>query len=109
MGYYSTISDLIDSMAKHIPESERAIIARKANECLSESLDLSAWFNQLAAGYDRQTGDLDLLALSLNYVNLTLSELSHVSNSLKEDIETKNILSNRAKITTTPLSKGGAK
>lgn len=107
MDYYSALPDLIESMAKHIPASERSIFARKANECLTESLDLSAWFNQLATGYDRELGDSELLSTSLNYVNLTLSELSHVANSLKVDSESKEKFANRARITATPKDKGG--
>jgi hypothetical protein len=108
MDYYSALPDLIESMAKHIPNSERAMFARKANECLNESLDLSAWFNQLATGYDRDLGDIDLLTTSLNYVNLTLTELSHATNSLKADSESKAKFANRANITTTSKDQGGA-
>jgi len=108
MDYYSALPDLIESMAKHIPDNERAIFARKASECLNESLDLSSWFNQLVTGYDRDLGDTELLSTSLNYVNLTLTELSHVANTLKANSESKVKFANRARITTTSKDKGGA-
>jgi len=109
MDYYSALPDLIESMAKHIPASERSIFARKANERLTESLDSSAWFSQLATGYDRELDDSELLSTSLNYVNLTFAELSHVANSLKIESESKAKFANRAMITTTTKDKGGAK
>jgi len=107
MESYSVMAALMASPAKHIPNSERAAFANKASECLDKSLQLSAWFNQLATGYDRDLGDSELLTTTLNYVNLTLSDLSHVLSDLKNESEAKAKSAARTEITTSPPAKGG--
>jgi hypothetical protein len=82
MDYYSAIADLINTLDQYIPDSERARIAIKANNCLLESVNLAVDFNQIATFCDRDLGDI---TTGLNYINLTLSEISQVSQVLTDN------------------------
>ena len=99
MDYFSALPRLINTLEQFIPDDQRAEVATKASECLDESLSLSAKFNQLALTLDREFAD------SLSYINLALTELSHISNAIKID--------NKSKAATTSAAmsnvKGGAK
>ena len=105
MDYFSALPRLINTLEQLIPDDQRAEVATKASECLDESLSLSAKFNQLALTLDREFADFQDLADALTYINLALTELSHISNAIKIDNESK------AATTSAALSKakGGAK
>ena len=105
MDYFSALPRLINTLEQFIPDDQRAEVANKASECLDESLSLSARFNKLALACDREFADFEDLADALTYINLALTELSHISNAIKIDNESK------AATTSAAMSKakGGAK
>ena len=105
MDYFSALPRLINTLEQFIPEGQRAEVANKASECLDESLCLSARFNQLALVCDRDSADFEDLADALTYINLALTELSHISNAIKIDNESKTAITGAAMSNV----KGGAK
>lgn len=98
MEYFSALPRLINTLEQFVPNDQRAEVANKASECLDESLSLSAKFNQLALICDRDMADFQDLADALGCINLALTELSHISNAIKSDNESKTK-------TLTPMSK----
>ena len=105
MDYFSALPRLMNKLEQFIPDDQREEVANKASEYLNESLCLSARFNQLALVCDRDSADFEDLANALTYINLALTELSHISNAIKIDNESK------AATTSAAMSKakGGAK
>ena len=81
MSNFTAIADLISTLNQYVPDSEKEAVAKKANMCLLESIDLAVEFNQMAALFDRDNGDI---TTALNYLNLTLSEISKVSKALTD-------------------------
>ena len=105
MEYFSALPRLINTLEQFIPDDQRVEVTNKASECLEESLSLSAKFNQLALVCDREFADFKDLADTLSYINLALTELSHISNAIKIDNESKTAITGAAMSNVT----GGAK
>ena len=109
MKHYSTLPNLIESLGDHVPDSELENISLSVDECLEHQASLSNFINTIACYCD--FGEIENAGYMLAQVNIALSETNSVLIDLKNSAQSRAKLANRAKITTTPLSKvqGGAK
>ena len=103
MDYYSALPNLISSLEKHIPTAELKNIELSVNECLENQATISSFVNTIACYCDFK--EIDNAAYMLSQINIALSETSSSLIDLKNSTQSRAKFANRAKITTTPLSK----